>query len=43
LQEVFLSKLPQFSQASNVLDVPASNTHGFLEEGYLEKLSLSPA
>jgi hypothetical protein len=28
-QSVFLSKLPQFSQRNNVLDVPHSNIDGF--------------
>jgi hypothetical protein len=29
-QDVFLSKLTQFSQGINVLDAPISNTDGFL-------------
>jgi hypothetical protein len=32
LQEVFLSKLTQFSQEKNELDDPASNNDGFLGE-----------
>jgi hypothetical protein len=35
LQEVFLSKLPPFSQRNNVLDAPASNTYGCLGEPHV--------